>query len=342
MMMESTSSTRAFELEDYREKAAFEEASPRGTSSNHETDEADEAPVAHDEDSLKKEDLMPMSTIDLTEETQQYDGDDVEQASIVLSLDDVADDKQQTTKRRCRCTKKRCCICFIILIIIMLLLFAILMIGAHIEEKNFRRSESTLELYTQDESVCAMTNSSTDDSTIQSFESSEKALGNNATNDIVHCGECGECSNRQDLEILAATRSTLTKDATSCAYKMFLGRSHVDRCLEDKVGFTESCNDCWVDNIQCTFNYCKFTCVKFKMFGSKKNNDKDGDLNDCLHCDEVMCGSEFLECSGANRRRMGIVSDIGRDANREQCMDVTLDWAMLVPDPTDSKTSSGV
>ena len=41
-------------------------------------------------------------------------------------------------------------------------------------------------------------------------------------------------------------------------------------------------------------------------------------LNECLECDEKLCGPNFLHCAGANRRRLGIVSDIARDDD-EQC-----------------------
>ena len=61
------------------------------------------------------------------------------------------------------------------------------------------------------------------------------------------------------------------------------------------------------------------------------NNDNDDEqaLNDCLSCDERMCGETFTLCSGSNRRRMGIISDIGRDADTEQCTAVDVDWKKL-------------
>jgi len=77
----------------------------------------------------------------------------------------------------------------------------------------------------------------------------------------------------------------------------------------------------------CTIKNCVFTCLKSKLLAnehnlSKVDNNKDEDsdveLNACLECDEKMCGPDFLQCAGANRRRLGIVSDIKRH-NEEQC-----------------------
>jgi hypothetical protein len=52
-------------------------------------------------------------------------------------------------------------------------------------------------------------------------------------------------------------------------------------------------------------------CLAAKFSGAPRNLP-DGRLNDCLACDEAYCGAMFIECAGANRRRAGITSDIGR------------------------------
>jgi hypothetical protein len=96
----------------------------------------------------------------------------------------------------------------------------------------------------------------------------------------------------------------------------------------ERVGFSPSCEDCWLQNINCSFKSCKFTCIKHKLSGIDKNNNDKNELNDCLKCDERMCGPAFIECSGANRRRMGIISDIGREA-QDQCTTVAFEWKSL-------------
>jgi cell division protein FtsB len=140
--------------------------------------------------------------------------------------------------------------------------------------------------------------------------------------DFVHCGDCGLCSNEVDIELMIRTKDTLTKDATKCAMRgLFLGDDKVDGCLQD-IGFTPDCSTCWKSNIQCTIKNCTFTCLKAKLLAEPPNNirnDQGGfELNDCLECDEKMCGTDFVECAGANRRRLGIVSDIRRDID-QQC-----------------------
>jgi len=135
------------------------------------------------------------------------------------------------------------------------------------------------------------------------------------------------------MRIMGRTRETLTEDSTVCAMMILVGGPRaVIRCMNQRIGFTPPCRDCWVENIQCTFQHCKFTCLQSKLFREANNrhdgddSDGGGELNECLECDEKMCGPQFLSCSGANRRRMGVVSDIGRDADKEQCKSVDFDW----------------
>jgi hypothetical protein len=135
----------------------------------------------------------------------------------------------------------------------------------------------------------------------------------------VHCGECGQCSNAQDMEIYRATRDTLTGTATRCSLRIFTGGAEaVKDCFRERVGFTEGCNDCWTANVVRNQRHCKFTCT-LSMLAGEKNNDETGELTSCLLCDEKMCGPEFLRCAGANRRRAGITSDIQR-RSAEVCL----------------------
>lgn len=147
---------------------------------------------------------------------------------------------------------------------------------------------------------------------------------------VQHCGECGQCSNPQDIAIYDKTKDTLFKSSLQCAVTALLqGRDSAHDCLEKSVGFTESCNDCWVDNMMCTIRSCMFTCAWTSLFSTIKVNSATGDapqqLNECLKCDEKRCGPAFLQCAGANRRRVGINSDIQRD-HREECKVVDDAW----------------
>jgi len=200
------------------------------------------------------------------------------------------------------------------------------MIGAKMENDAFVNKEGTAHYYQLPE-LCAVHDPLTDSKGI-TFE--QKSDVRNTGMKVAHCGPCGQCSTAHDMKIMAATADSLTLDTTRCAFKIFLGRGAVEKCMEERVGFTPACQDCWLDNISCSFKSCKFTCIKHKLFRQSNNNFFDGldDLNDCLKCDERMCGPGFIECSGSNRRRMGIVSDIERN-EEDQCVLNDVDWMSL-------------
>eukprot|EP00568_Trieres_chinensis_P007186 CAMPEP_0183315846 /NCGR_PEP_ID=MMETSP0160_2-20130417/53028_1 /TAXON_ID=2839 ORGANISM="Odontella Sinensis, Strain Grunow 1884" /NCGR_SAMPLE_ID=MMETSP0160_2 /ASSEMBLY_ACC=CAM_ASM_000250 /LENGTH=348 /DNA_ID=CAMNT_0025481513 /DNA_START=214 /DNA_END=1257 /DNA_ORIENTATION=+ len=203
---------------------------------------------------------------------------------------------------------------------------ASILIGAEVEMRSVERVPSTAYLYNTSE-VCVMEQSVKNQ---DYFETREYfSLGHEEENIIAHCGGCGLCSTINDMSIMAQTWATLTKDATYCGTKaLWGGEGAVTSCMDKRVGFTPSCTDCWVDNVMCTKRHCTFTCLKSIYLLRERNNPVSSNkLNSCLECDERMCGPAFLECSGANRRQLGIVSDIGRNAQSEQCEKVDVDWS---------------
>lgn len=147
---------------------------------------------------------------------------------------------------------------------------------------------------------------------------------------VQHCGNCGQCSNPHDVAIYDDTRNTLFQSTLHCSYRaLVLGRQSVTDCMQQSVGFTDKCNDCWVDNIMCDARNCLFTCAWTTLVSRiKKQSSTEDDpqqLNACLQCDEKRCGPAFLQCAGANRRRAGILSDIQRNAN-QLCQAVDEEW----------------
>ena len=134
---------------------------------------------------------------------------------------------------------------------------------------------------------------------------------------ILHCDACGACSNTHDIGIrwlikgiYNRTRNSLTATTTQCAYLGLIGGERLAaRCMQRRVGFTSSCNTCWMENIMCDIKHCTAKCLKCKL-GMKC--DVQGGLDACLRCDEEICGPAFKKCAGANRRRSGIRSDIQR------------------------------
>jgi hypothetical protein len=153
---------------------------------------------------------------------------------------------------------------------------------------------------------------------------------NNDTSMIVaHCGDCGACSNPHDINIYDKTKNTLYHDSVACAKHGLMGGARAaSACLQRRVNLTAGCNKCWVVNIMCDLRKCIFSCFFHAMF--KKgvghgNGTQRETLNRCTKCDEMRCGSAFLKCAGANRRRAGIQSDIDRPG-REVCSAVDKEW----------------
>lgn len=201
-----------------------------------------------------------------------------------------------------------------------------ILIGARIEKRHFHNAPSTLTFYSTPD-VCAMKNILSDNPDFSTFPKAQEAHLDGYK--VAHCGSCGHCSNLHDIDIQAKTTNTLTTDSTKCAFRIFTGGPKaVHKCMEEMVGFTKPCEDCWVDDIECNVRHCKFTCLKSKYLfrDMRDNNEEDGALNDCLECDEKMCGPKFVKCSGSNRRRLGIISDISRDNEHERCHSVDVDW----------------
>ena len=79
------------------------------------------------------------------------------------------------------------------------------------------------------------------------------------------------------------------------------------------ANYSEGCALCWKEATECNLA----SCARYCLFGwqnplSSANNKQGGDLNECLHCDEIHCSAYYLQACGANRRTAGVVSDIGR------------------------------
>ena len=134
---------------------------------------------------------------------------------------------------------------------------------------------------------------------------------------FLHCGNCGHCSNENDLTIYKKYNQVLTRDATHCSFFAFINNFLVQKCFENYIGFTKPCSICWTKNVICDYKKCMNICLN-TIIKNKKNNNENGSLNTCLQCDETNCGPEFINCAGATRRRAGIVTDIHR-YSQEMC-----------------------
>jgi hypothetical protein len=233
-------------------------------------------------------------------------------------------------------------------------LILVLWLGMEFQEIKVRQADDTLWFYQQPQ-ICGITfnndknsTSAQDNATItssiviqtwpnasvieavrqQTSPPHTSTLGNSF---IAHCGDCGQCSNPRDVGIYDETKNTLYDDSVACAKRgLIWGRKTASNCMEDRVGFTSDCNDCWVENIMCDLRKCVFVCLWHGLFSQVDSTGAEDDhptsLNRCTYCDEKRCGPEFVTCAGANRRRSGILSDIERDQSNEVCSVVENNW----------------
>jgi len=230
---------------------------------------------------------------------------------------------------------------------VFLLLFICVSIGARVQLARTVHAPSTARFY-DTTNVCGIempppllsaieTNSSLEINQIaeklepivfKTFESTENATADNFTT-IAHCGECGACSNPHDIQIYGETNDSLFKSTLTCAKHSILGgKKSLRKCMKEHVGFTDGCNECWVENIMCDRRLCLFTCIWQEMMFGPVNSDKSGgqqSLNRCTECDEKRCGPAFVKCAGVNRRRAGIRSEFERK-DSEVCRSVDVGW----------------
>lgn len=148
---------------------------------------------------------------------------------------------------------------------------------------------------------------------------------------VVHCGRCSACSSAHDVEVLVRTRDTITSEMTKCSAAWvvsqmvpFAARTlrQLKQCLLDRgIDFSDdgrawvqpeglpTCMDTWTDNILNDASLCRGFCLgKFAHTANSGNFAKD----QCLQCDEYTSGPAFIKGAGANRRSVGLVSDIDR------------------------------
>jgi hypothetical protein len=195
-----------------------------------------------------------------------------------------------------------------VVLIVIIGLMAFLIYGEEQERQQWQTTPSTISLYTTKD-VCI----------------------DNTTNKILNCGHCGECSNIQDIQIYHHTAATLTNIMTNCAKKDLFFNQDAFTCLRQNSGLSVDCAKCWIKNYECNVQNCARTCIKQRLFPflpswQEWNNPQN--LDPCITCDEKLCGPIFLECAGANRRRVGVVSDIQRDHQKEICNKVDWDWIL--------------
>lgn len=173
------------------------------------------------------------------------------------------------------------------------------------------------ELYLGQENgpVCAYQEAFNDEVT-ETFPSAQAALEANYT--IAHCGECAACSKWQNLEVQWTTRHNLAILSHKCAkVLLFSGFEKAMQCHYD-IGFDEACSECWIQVESCATQHCAFIQMQAWIIAQLGNFEVGPEVVTAAMCEEAICEVDFVPCSGANRRRMNIVSDIARPG-KQQC-----------------------
>lgn len=99
-------------------------------------------------------------------------------------------------------------------------------------------------------------------------------------------------------------------------------------CNEELIGFSEECARCWTVDQLCAKKNCVFIYLQSLLVNEVSNFNVDPDDISTATCDEALCGPEFVPCSGTNRRRMNIVSDIARPKD-QQCTVANENWSSV-------------
>lgn len=134
---------------------------------------------------------------------------------------------------------------------------------------------------------------------------------------VTHQGQCGACSNLNDLAVYLSRG--LTSPVRKCGFLTIISDKLALNCLK-KIGFTNSCAQIWLFNAINTRQNCFTTCM-ISWIKNEPFADKDGKMNKCINCDEVISGPVFQYFSGRTRRNSGIESEIKRPG--EQIYNIT-------------------
>ena len=258
------------------------------------------------------------------ESQDSFDEDEESSASSDCQIPPAA---AQSCQEKCAYRSLRIGLGFLVA---MYVVIVFLMIGSFVETGIAARAPDTSSNFITDQ-VCAFHRLDTSQP-FETFDTKELAIA--AGCEVAHCGACGHCSNPVDIRSYVNTRETVAVSAKKCSAKVVLG-SHEDLmdCLQDHIGFSRDCTECWADNMINTAKRCLSTCVANRLNGLATRNTVIGAgedevwLNECIFCDEKRSGTEFVTCSGVARRRLGIQSEIERNP-AEQCKKVEIDWVL--------------
>lgn len=135
-------------------------------------------------------------------------------------------------------------------------------------------------------------------------ESAARAAGASPT----HFGECGLCSSLVDLAVYIE-QPDLTEPVRACGLQNLQGTQEEHMACLLALGFTEPCAEIWYFNTKHTRAQCTEPC--FAALGQPYHLP-NGELNECLRCDEEQSGDVFKAIAGRTRRNTGLANAMCR------------------------------
>lgn len=123
-----------------------------------------------------------------------------------------------------------------------------------------------------------------------------------------HGGACGLCSTLQDLAVYAGIPD-LTSPVRACGLEGVFGSFEDNLACLMALGFSAPCAQIWGYNTRHTRDACSEPC--FALLGEPYHTS-DGELNECLQCDEDVSGPVFQAVAGRTRRNTGLATALCR------------------------------
>ncbi|MBN2342950.1 MAG: hypothetical protein JXX29_20475 [Deltaproteobacteria bacterium] len=141
---------------------------------------------------------------------------------------------------------------------------------------------------------------------LETYDTADAASSAGAV--ITHYGACGLCSSLADLAVYMRYPD-LTTPVRQCGIEGIAGGEDANMSCLLALGFSENCAQIWYYNTLNTRTLCLDVCAAALNAPYHMEN---GNINECLQCDEDNSGPVFKTVSGRTRRNSGLPTAICR------------------------------
>jgi len=125
---------------------------------------------------------------------------------------------------------------------------------------------------------------------------------------VTHFGPCGACSSLANLAVYARNPD-LTEPVRQCGLEGIGGGMEENVACLLELGFELPCAQIWYYNTSHTRDLCLLDCLALV---DAPYHTEDGELNECLKCDERESGPVFKAVAGRTRRNTGLATALCR------------------------------